>query len=312
MADQETAGAVYEKGRLYTLPIGNIQPDPNQPRKYFDAEGLAELTESIRDKGVLQPVLVRSVTLSPSKGDTPDVTLSPSKGTPDVTLSPSKGDTPNVTLSLSKGDIFLIAGERRLKAAEAAGLTEVPALFVQDERPQEIALIENSLRQNLTAVEEAEAAGRLVDELGYTQDQVARVLGKKRTTVSEILSLNRLPAAIRDECRVNPACPRRVLVEIARKKQERGMLTLYEKYKAKGLTSDEVRAEAKKERKAKAPAERAAAVIASIEGLRGRLGKLDWATLADEERTAIQEAVTALSDALNGLIGGQVDAGGAN
>ncbi len=266
MADQETATAVYEKGRLYTLPIGNIQPDPNQPRKYFDAEGLAELTQSIRDKGVLQPVLVRVE---------------------------------------EDGAIFLIAGERRLKAAEAAGLTEVPALFIHDERPQEIALIENSLRQNLTAVEEAEAAGRLVSELNYTQDQVGKVLGKKLSTVSEILSLNRLPAAIRDECRVNPACPRRVLVEIARKKQERAMLTLYEKYKAKGLTSDEIRAEAKQERQEKPPAEQAAALVAGIDALQGRLAKLDWAALNSEERMALQEAVTALGDALNALDEGQ-------
>jgi len=266
MADQETATAVYEKGRLYTLPIGNIQPDPNQPRKYFDAEGLAELTQSIRDKGVLQPVLVRYE---------------------------------------EDGAIFLIAGERRLKAAEAAGLTEVPALFIHDDRPQEISLIENSLRQNLTAVEEAEAAGRLVSELNYTQDQVGKVLGKKLSTVSEILSLNRLPAAIRDECRVNPACPRRVLVEIARKKQERAMLTLYEKYKAKGLTSDEIRAEAKQERQEKPPAEQAAALVAGIDALQGRLAKLDWAALNSEERMALQEAVTALGDALNALDEGQ-------
>jgi len=266
MADQETADAVYEKGRLYTLPIGNIQPDPNQPRKYFDEEGLAELTQSIRDKGVLQPVLVRV----------------------------EEG-----------GAVFLIAGERRLKAAEAAGLTEVPALFIHDDRPQEIALIENSLRQNLTAIEEAEAAGRLVTELNYTQEQVGKVLGKKLSTVSEILSLNRLPAAIRDECRVNPACPRRVLVEIARKKQERGMLTLYEKYKAKGLTSDEIRAEAKQERPEKLPAEQAADLIAAVDALRGRLGKLDWAALNPEERMALQEAVMALSDAMNALAEGQ-------
>ena len=266
MADQETATAVYEKGRLYTLPIGNIQPDPNQPRKYFDAEGLAELTQSIRDKGVLQPVLVRV----------------------------EEG-----------GAVFLIAGERRLKAAEAAGLTEVPALFIHDDRPQEIALIENSLRQNLTAIEEAEAAGRLVTELNYTQEQVGKVLGKKLSTVSEILSLNRLPAAIRDECRVNPACPRRVLVEIARKKQERAMLTLYEKYKAKGLTSDEIRAEAKQERQEKPPAEQAAALVAGIDALQGRLAKLDWAALNSEERMALQEAVTALGDALNALDEGQ-------
>jgi len=266
MADQETATAVYEKGRLYTLPIGNIQPDPNQPRKYFDEEGLAELTQSIRDKGVLQPVLVRV----------------------------EEG-----------GAVFLIAGERRLKAAEAAGLTEVPALFIHDDRPQEIALIENSLRQNLTAIEEAEAAGRLVSELNYTQEQVGKVLGKKLSTVSEILSLNRLPAAIRDECRVNPACPRRVLVEIARKKQERGMLTLYEKYKAKGLTSDEIRAEAKQERQEKPPAEQAAALVAGIDALQGRLAKLDWAALNSEARMALQEAVTALGDALNALAEGQ-------
>ena len=262
MADQEAATT--------TLPIGNIQPDPNQPRKYFDEEGLAELTQSIRDKGVLQPILVRY----------------------------EEG-----------GAIFLIAGERRLKAAEAAGLTEVPALFIHDERPQEIALIENSLRQNLTAVEEAEAAGRLISELNYTPDQVARVLGKKRTTVSEILSLNRLPAVIRDECRINPACPRRVLVEIARKKQERGMLTLYEKYKAKGLTSDEVREEAKKERKEKLPAEQVAALIAGADALRGRLARLDWDALNSEEQMAIQEAVMALSDAMNALTEGP--AGGA-
>ena len=147
--------------------------------------------------------------------------------------------------------------------------------------------------------------GRLISELNYTPDQVARVLGKKRTTVSEILSLNRLPAVIRDECRINPACPRRVLVEIARKKQERGMLTLYEKYKAKGLTSDEVREEAKKERKEKLPAEQVAALIAGADALRGRLAKLDWAALNSEERMALQEAVTALGDALNALAEGQ-------
>jgi len=262
MADQEKSPVVYEKGRLYTLPIVNIQPDPNQPRKYFDEEGLAELSQSILDKGILQPVLVRV----------------------------QEG-----------GNIFLVAGERRLKAAQDAGLTEVPALFTNDERPQEIALIENSLRQNLTAIEEAEAAGRLVNELNYTQDQIGKVLGKKRTTITEILSLNRLPASIRDECRTNPACPRRVLVEIARKKQERGMLSLYEKYKAKGLTSDEVRAEAKQERKEKLPAEQAAALVSGIESFRVRLGKIDWTAVAVEDRVAVQEAVNALYEAMNAL-----------
>ncbi|MHB9097551.1 MAG: ParB/RepB/Spo0J family partition protein [Syntrophales bacterium] len=262
MADQETAIAVYEKGRLYTLPIGNIQPDPNQPRKYFDEEGLAELTQSIQDKGVIQPILVRL------------------------------GEA---------GDVVLVAGERRLRAAQAAGLAEIPALFIED-KPEEISLIENSLRQNLTAVEEAEAAGRLADELKYTQEQLGRILGKKPSTISEILSLNRLPAEIRDECRVNPTCSRRVLVEIARKKQARAMITLYKKYKEKGLTSDEVRAEVKKERQPQGPTEQAAAILTGIAALHTRLDKGDWQAFSTDDRSQIQEAFSALADTFNAVV----------
>ena len=87
------------------------------------------------------------------------------------------------------------------------------------------------------------------------------------------------------------------------------MLTLYEKYKAKGLTSDEVREEAKKERKEKLPAEQVAALIAGADALRGRLARLDWDALNSEEQMAIQEAVMALSDAMNALTEGP--AGGA-
>jgi ParB family chromosome partitioning protein len=147
----------------------------------------------------------------------------------------------------------------------------------------------------------AEAAGRLVSELNYTQEQVGKVLGKKLSTVSEILSLNRLPAVIRDECRINPACPRRVLVEIARKKQERGMLTLYEKYKAKGLTSDEIREEIKKERQQPGPAEQAAAILTGIAALHTRVDKADWQAFSIEDRSQIKEAFMALYDTLDAI-----------
>jgi ParB family transcriptional regulator, chromosome partitioning protein len=273
MADQETATAFYEKGRLYTLPIGDIQPDPNQPRKYFDEEGLAELTQSIQDKGVIQPILVRQERI--------------------------EGADPNSV----QVKIILVAGERRLRAAQAAGLTEIPALFVED-KPAEISLIENSLRQNLTAIEEAEAASRLIDELNYTREQVGRILGKKSSTVGDILSLKRLPAEIRDECRGNPACPRRVLVEIARKKQTRSMLTLYKKYKEQGLTSDEVREEAKKERTPKTPEEEAAALLTGIAALHNRLDKCEWLSFSTEDRSQIQEAFSALADAFTAIVEG--------
>jgi ParB family transcriptional regulator, chromosome partitioning protein len=263
MANEPTS-VKYKKGRLYTLPIGDIQPDPNQPRKFFDKEGLADLTQSIQDKGIIQPIIASQT---------------------------------------QTGEVLLVAGERRLRAAQAASLTEIPVLFV-DDKPEEISLIENSLRQNLTAIEEAEAAGRLVDDLKYTREQVGRILGKKSSTVGDILSLNRLPAEIRDECRVNPSCPRRVLVEIARKKQVRAMLTLYKKYKEKGLTSDEVREEAKKERTPKTLAEQAAAILTGIAALHTRLEKIDWYALPDDDRGQIQEAFSALAAAFSGIVEG--------
>jgi ParB family chromosome partitioning protein len=259
----------YEKGRLYNIPIHDFNVDPNQPRKYFDEEGLAELTQSIADKGVIQPIIFRV----------------------------NEG-----------GDVILVAGERRLKAAQNAGLEVIPALFIDDEKPHEIALIENSLRQNLTAIEEAEAVGRLADELKYTHEQLAKILGKKRQTIGEILTLNRLPVEIRDECRTNPNCPRRVLVEIARKKQERSMISLYKKYKEKGLTSDEIRQEAKKERKEKGPDEQAAAAVTSIAALHTRLEKIDWMAVSSDERVQLQEAFAALTETFKAIaVSGKVE-----
>ena len=192
--------------------------------------------------------------------------------------------------------LFLVAGERRLRAAQMAGLTEIPVLFIGDEKPEEVALIENSLRQDLTAVEEAEAAGRMVNELNYTQAQLGKILGKKPQTISDILSLNRLPAEIRDECRVNPVCPRRVLVEIARKKQDRAMITLYNKHKDQGLTSDEVRQAAKREKGDKTTEKQASDLIAGIAAVVSRLEKIDWSAVSTDSRTQIQEALSALTD----------------
>ena len=254
------ASVTYKKGVLYQLPIQEIKPNPNQPRKYFDEEGLAELTASITERGVLEPILVR----------------------------------------MEDSKIFLVAGERRHKAAQNAGLAEIPALFI-DGNPDEVALIENSLRENLTAIEEAEAIGRLATELNYTQVQLAKILGKKPQTISDILSLNRLPVQIRDECRVNPGCPRRVLVEIARKKQERSMISLYEKYKEKGLTSDEIRQEAKRERQEKTTDDQAAAMIITIAALITRLENIDWFAISEEHREQLQQSLTALSDAFAGI-----------
>ncbi|WP_169728992.1 ParB/RepB/Spo0J family partition protein [Desulfatirhabdium butyrativorans] len=149
---------------------------------------------------------------------------------------------------------FIVAGERRFEAAKNAGLTEIPAILV-DGNTGEIALVENLLRQDLTSVEEAEALDRLMKEESYTQEQLGVIIGKARTTVNEILSLNRLPQEIRDECRSNPAVTRKALINIARKKQTRGMLTAWKKFKEK-MAKEESGQKGQKKSRPAAPAVR--------------------------------------------------------
>jgi ParB family chromosome partitioning protein len=115
------------------------------------------------------------------------------------------------------GTPILVAGEPRLEASRQAGLTNVPAIFVNGNHA-EISLVENLLRENLTPVEEAEALNKIMKDHGYTQEALAGGIGKARSTVTEILTLNRLPQEIRNECRGNKNVSRSTLIEIARKK----------------------------------------------------------------------------------------------
>ncbi len=109
----------------------------------------------------------------------------------------------------------------------------VPAVYIPNANYAEVALVENLLRQDLTAVEEAEALQRLMTEQSYTQEQLGVIVGKARTTVGDILTLNKLPQEIRDECRGDRQISRSTLIDISRKKQVRGMMTAYNSYKAK-------------------------------------------------------------------------------
>ncbi len=141
------------------IEIGRIRPNPSQPRQIFDAEALDELAASIRERGVLQPILVRAV---------------------------------------DEG-FELIAGERRWRAAQKAQLHEIPALVRQadDESSAEIALIENIQREDLNAIEEAEAYRQLIDRYGHSQEIVAKLVGKSRSHVTNLLRLLELPDAVR-------------------------------------------------------------------------------------------------------------------
>ena len=191
MADPTTT---YEKGQFYKISIIDFKPDPNQPRKYMDPQGLEDLAASLTRNGILQPLLFR----------------------------------------VEEGNPYLIivAGERRYAAAKIAGLLVIPAICVEG-NTAEIALVENLQRQDLTPVEEGEALGRLKDEQQYTDEQLSGVIGKARTTINESLLLNKLPQEIRDECRGNNKFIKSALVEIARKKQDRSMITAFNTLKDK-------------------------------------------------------------------------------
>ena len=201
------AVATYKKGKLYDVPIADLKTDPHQPRKVMDSQGLEELVASIKTHGVIQPILFRVVTIGPKQ----------------VSAHPE----------LVEGqDLVLVAGERRFTAAKQAGLTTIPGICVEG-NPSEIALVENMLRQDLTPVEEAEGLQALMTEQQYTQEQLGAIIGKAQNTLSELLSLNRLPQEIRDDCRGDRTISKNTLVTIAKKKQARSMTTAYNDYKAK-------------------------------------------------------------------------------
>lgn len=142
----------------HEIPIGSIIPNPNQPRLHFDEGKLTELTESIREHGILQPLIV------------------------------TKRD----------GGYELIAGERRLQAGKRAGLTSVPVVVREagNQEKLELAIIENIQRHDLNPIEEAKAYLRLAEEFGLAQDAVAKKMGKSRSTVANTLRLLTLPVEI--------------------------------------------------------------------------------------------------------------------
>ncbi|NLA57840.1 MAG: ParB/RepB/Spo0J family partition protein [Firmicutes bacterium] len=141
------------------IPVNAVEPNPYQPRRHFDEGSLSELAASIKEKGVLQPIMVRE-----------------------------------------KDGVFeLVAGERRWRAAQIAGLVEIPAVVreLTDREVMEIALIENLQREDLNPIEEAEAYAVLMQEFNLTQEEVAQAVGKGRPTIANRLRLLRLPEVVR-------------------------------------------------------------------------------------------------------------------
>lgn len=183
-----------DEGSILTVPLEQIIPNPRQPRKVFreDDPRLLELSASIREYGLLQPLVVARLDTLPVQ---PTATLSPEDET---WFSASPADPSVVKYQL-------IAGERRWRAARLAGLNEVPVV-VREATPLEmleLALIENIQREDLNPIEEALAYQALIAEFGLTQEQVARQVGRDRSTVTNSLRLLQLAPKVR-EALINP------------------------------------------------------------------------------------------------------------
>jgi len=188
-------------GRM--IPLEKLDPNPEQPR--VDFGDLTELTASIAEKGVLEPLLVKPSALT--------------------------------------GRWMIIAGERRWRAAREAGLTEVPCveMDVDDGAVAEIALIENMQRKDLTVWEEADGLLALCDRFGYTHEEVARKVGKSRSTVTEALSIAAIPADVREICKRADVTAKSLLLQIIRQPDEEGMRRLANDIASRGLTRDDAR-----------------------------------------------------------------------
>ncbi|MDQ1590175.1 MAG: ParB family transcriptional regulator, chromosome partitioning protein [Pyrinomonadaceae bacterium] len=200
-------------GRL--IALDQLDPNPEQPR--VEIGDLNDLTASIKEKGVLEPLLVK-----------------PSRIT---------------------GRWMIIAGERRWRASKAAGLREVPCIEmeVDDRAVAEIALIENMQRKDLTAWEEADGLAALCERFGYTHEDVARKVGKSRSTVTEALSIASLPKVIREKCRRADIGAKSLLLQVVRQPHIEAMHDILDEITTQGLNRDGARAARRSKQEGKKP-----------------------------------------------------------
>lgn len=187
-----SAGSVAPEGEMLDakkhivhIPLAKITPNPAQPRKHFDATELQNLCDSIKEHGVLQPILVREV---------------------------------------AAGVYHIIAGERRFQASKMAGLSEIPAIIkeVSDQQNVEIALVENIQRHDLNAIEEAKAYQKLHEDFGLNQEEIAKKVGRNRTTIANTLRLLELPEEVKKglvDGKISEGHARAILSETNREKQ---------------------------------------------------------------------------------------------
>jgi ParB family transcriptional regulator, chromosome partitioning protein len=255
-------------GAAQTLPIDCLEPNPSQPRTAFEAARLEELASSIRESGMIQPILARKV----------------------------------------GGRYQIIAGERRWRAAQHLGMTAVPVLVrdVPDSQLLELALVENIQRQELSPLEEAQAYQRLQDDLRLTQEEVAKKVGKDRSTIANTVRLLRLPREVRTllgEGKLSAGIARAILaietaeeqIALAREVVRRGLsVREVERRVALARTSGSKGGAAGKDANTRAAEERLRAVLGTRVEIvrRGKSGHLRIQFAGEAELNRVFELIT--------------------
>ena len=179
----------YAKGRIYDIPLDFLTPDPDQPRKHFNEAELETLKISIEEKGLIYPVIFREE---------------------------------------DNGQLILVSGERRFRAFCSLGRATIPAIFMESDKYDEIALVDNLQRVDLHPVEESEAIGHLKLKYNYSEKQIGHLIGKAHNTVNDIIRLTHLSLDIRDDARQRKELSRSALLKIARLKKPKAQRKAYE------------------------------------------------------------------------------------
>lgn len=203
MSTEPCTQSRYKKGKIYEISLEQISRDIDQPRKHFDESELDGLKKSIQDKGLLYPVLFRVA---------------------------------------ENGNNILVSGERRLRAFRSLGKENIPAMRVDSDRYDEVALIDNIQRVDLHPVDEAEAIHNLQSKYGHTQEQLGNLIGKAQNTVADILGLMKLSEGIREDARHRKELSRGALLKIARIKRPTSQRKAYDVLVASlGMTKKEIK-----------------------------------------------------------------------
>ncbi len=258
----------FTKGRIYKLNPADLLSDPKQARKFMDANNLQELAASIRKHGVLEPILFRQE---------------------------------------EESKLFIVAGERRTAAVKMIGLATIPSIYVDGDH-REISLVENLLRVDLTPIEEAEAMEALMQEKGYSQYNLSDMIGRSQPAIAQIVSLNRLPADVKDQCRTNPNIPRSALLEVVKSKTEQRMRNAFQKMMARRAA-----AEAGTTKTGTIRLSKVASLIKQVNGLNERLVDLPVSEWQEEERQdfaiTLRDIRRTTGDLLAAIDPGSVEAG---